>query len=220
MTQQQYIDSLHKSGKRFVIISAVLMLAVPLVFSIVYNAWPTTDLMLSGFMSVGIIYIPIGIIETYNYAPMMGIGATYIANITGNMANMKLPAALTAIKLAKVEPGSDEAEIIATIAVATSSIVTTIIIVIGMVLLLPYLSVISGFLGPVTAYLVPAIFGALGVVFIVRNPLLTIAPLVVMLLLFAFVIKDPTIQPALVPVASLISIGAARVLFKKGWVKK
>jgi hypothetical protein len=220
MTQQHYIDSLHKSGKRFVIISALLMLAVPLVFSIVYNAWPTADLMLSGFMSVGIIYIPIGIIETYNYAPMMGIGATYIANITGNMANMKLPAALTAIKLAKVEPGSDEAEIIATIAVATSSIVTTIIIIIGMVLLLPYLSVISGFLGPVTAYLVPAIFGALGVVFIVRNPLLTIAPLVVMLLLFAFVIKDPTIQPALVPVASLISIGAARVLFKKGWVKK
>mgnify|MGYP001810326558 CR=1 FL=1 len=219
MTQQQYIDSLHKSGKRFVIISALLMLAVPLVFSIVYNAWPTGDLMLSGFMSVGVIYIPIGIIETYNYAPMMGIGATYIANITGNMANMKLPAALTAIKLAKVEPGSDEAEIIATIAVATSSIVTTIIIVIGMVLLLPYLTVISDFLGPVTAYLVPAIFGALGVVFIVRNWQLTIAPLVVMLLLFTFVIKDPSIQPALVPVASLISIGAARILFKKGWVK-
>ena len=219
MTQQDYIESLHKSGKRFVIISALLMLAVPLVFSIVYNAWPTGDLMLSGLMSVGVIYIPIGIIETYNYAPMMGIGATYIANITGNMANMKLPAALTAIKLAKVEPGSDEAEIIATIAVATSSIVTTIIIIIGMVLLLPYLSVISTFLGPVTNYLVPAIFGALGVVFVVRNWQLTIAPLVVMLVLFTFVIKDPSVQPALVPVASLISIGVARLLFKKGWIK-
>lgn len=219
MDQQSYIAGLHKSGKRFVIVSALLMLSVPLIFSITYNAWPTWDLMVSGFMSVGVIYIPIGIIETYNYAPMMGIGATYIANITGNMANMKLPAALTAIKLAKVEPGSDEAEIIATIAVATSSIVTTVIIILGMVLLLPYLSVISEFLGPVTDYLVPAIFGALGVVFVVRNWQLTIAPFVCMLLLFAFVITNPTVQPALVPVASLISIGVARLLFKKGWIK-
>jgi len=219
MSQQEYIAGLHKSGKRFVIISALLMLAVPLIFSVVYNAWPTWDLMVSGFMTVGIIYIPIGIIETYNYAPMMGVGATYIANITGNIANMKLPAALTAMKLAKVEPGSDEAEIIATLAVATSSIVTTIIILVGMVLLLPYLSVISEFLSPVTAYLVPAIFGALGVVFVVRNWQLTIAPFVVMLVLFLFVIKNPTVQPALVPVASLISIGVARFLFKKGWIK-
>jgi len=220
MNQEQYIQSLHKSGKRFVIISALLMLAVPLTFSIVYNAWPTTALMISGFMSVGAIYIPIGIIETYNYAPMMGIGATYIANITGNMANMKLPAALTAIKLAKVESGSDEAEIIATLAVATSSIVTTIIIIIGVLVLLPYLGAIQVFLGPVTDYLVPAIFGALGVVFVVRNWQLTIAPFVAMMLLFTFVIKSPTVQPALVPVASLISIGVARLLFKKGWIKK
>jgi len=219
MTQQDYLKGLHRSGRRFVIISALLMIAVPLVFSLTFNAWPTMDLMISGFMSVGVIYIPIGIIETYNYAPMMGVGATYIANITGNMANMKLPAALTAVKLAKVEQGSDEAEIIATIAVATSSIVTTVIIVVGLVLLLPYLSVISEILGPVTDYLVPAIFGALGVVFIVRHWQLTIAPLLAMLILFTFVITNPTVQPALVPVASLISIGAARFLFKKGWIK-
>lgn len=219
MTQQDYIRSVHKSGKRFVIISALLMIAVPLIFSLVYHAWPTVDLMISGFMSVGVIYVPIGIIETYNYAPMMGIGATYIANITGNMANMKLPAALTAIKLAKVETGSDEAEIIATLAVATSSLVTTVIIIVGMVLLLPYLSVISTVFGPVTSYLMPAIFGALGVVFVVRSWQLAIAPLVCMLILFAFVITNPSIQPALVPVASLISIGVARILFKKGWIK-
>lgn len=219
MNQDQYIQSIHKAGKRFVIISALLMIAVPLTFSIAYNAWPTVELMIKGLLSVGAIYIPIAIIETYNYAPMMGIGATYLSTITGNIANMKLPAALTAIRLAKVESGSDEAEIVATLAVATSSIVTTIVIIIGLVVLLPYLETIKDFLGPVTDYLVPAIFGALGVVFIVRNWKLTIAPLVVMLFLFAFVITNPTIQPALVPVASLISIGVARILFKKGWVK-
>lgn len=219
MTQAQYIEKLHRHGRRFMIISTVLMLLVPFVFSWINNAWPTWDLIVKGFMTVGAIYIPIGIIETLNYAPMLGVGATYISHVTGNISNMKLPAALSAMKQANVEPGSDEAEIIATLSVAASSIVTTIIIFVGVVLLLPYLGIVQEFLGPVTDYLVPAIFGALGLVFVVRHWKLTIVPLTVMLLLFAFVIKDPTIQPVFVPIASLLSMVTARWMFKKGWVK-
>ena len=219
MTQAQYIEKLHRHGRRFMIISTVLMLLVPFVFSWINNAWPTWDLIVKGFMTVGAIYIPIGIIETLNYAPMLGVGATYISHVTGNISNMKLPAALSAMKQANVEPGSDEAEIIATLSVASSSIVTTIIIFVGVVLLLPYLGIVQEFLGPVTDYLVPAIFGALGLVFMVRHWKLTIVPLTVMLLLFAFVIKDPTIQPVFVPIASLLSMVTARWMFKKGWVK-
>ena len=219
MTQAQYIEKLHRHGRRFMIISTVLMLLVPFVFSWINNAWPTWDLIVKGFMTVGAIYIPIGIIETLNYAPMLGVGATYISHVTGNISNMKLPAALSAMKQANVEPGSDEAEIIATLSGASSSIVTTIIIFVGVVLLLPYLGIVQEFLGPVTDYLVPAIFGALGLVFVVRHWKLTIVPLTVMLLLFAFVIKDPTIQPVFVPIASLLSMVTARWMFKKGWVK-
>lgn len=219
MTQAQYIEKLHRHGRRFMIISTVLMLLVPFVFSWINNAWPTWDLIVKGFMTVGAIYIPIGIIETLNYAPMLGVGATYISHVTGNISNMKLPAALSAMKQANVEPGSDEAEIIATLSVASSSIVTTIIIFMGVVLLLPYLGIVQEFLGPVTDYLVPAIFGALGLVFVVRHWKLTIVPLTLMLLLFAFVIKDPTIQPVFVPIASLLSMVTARWMFKKGWVK-
>ena len=219
MTQAQYIEKLHRHGRRFMIISTVLMLLVPFVFSWINNAWPTWDLIVKGFMAVGAIYIPIGIIETLNYAPMLGVGATYISHVTGNISNMKLPAALSAMKQANVEPGSDEAEIIATLSVAASSIVTTVIIFVGVVLLLPYLGIVQEFLGPVTDYLVPAIFGALGLVFVVRHWKLTIVPLTVMLLLFAFVIKDPTIQPVFVPIASLLSMVTARWMFKKGWVK-
>lgn len=219
MTQAQYIEKLHRHGRRFMIISTVLMLLVPFVFSVINNAWPTWDLIVKGFMTVGAIYIPIGIIETLNYAPMLGVGATYISHVTGNISNMKLPAALSAMKQANVEPGSDEAEIIATLSVASSSIVTTVIIFVGVVLLLPYLGVVQKFLGPVTDYLVPAIFGALGLVFVVRHWKLTIVPLTVMLLLFAFVIKDPTVQPVFVPIASVLSMLTARWMFKKGWVK-
>ena len=219
MNQENYINLLHKHGKRFMIISSLLMLSVPFVFSLIHNAWPTLDLIVKGFMTVGVIYIPIGIIETINYAPMLGVGATYISHVTGNISNMKLPAALSAMKQARVEPGSDEAEIISTLAVASSSIVTTIIILIGVLLLLPYLSVIDAYLGKVTDYLVPAIFGALGFVFIIRQYKLVIIPMSVMLFLFYFVIKDPTVQPVFVPVASVLSLISARFMYKKGWIK-
>jgi hypothetical protein len=216
---KNYIDTVHKQGFRFVLISSLLMLMVPLAFSLVHQAWPSFELILVGFLSVGVIYIPIGIIETFTYAPMMGVAATYIANVTGNISNLKLPVTLAAIKQAKLENGSDEAEIISTIAVASSSIVTTLIIALGVLLMLPYLDTIKEVLGPVTDYLVPAIFGAIGFVFIVRYYKLTIVPMFVMLILFSFVIKDASVQPALVPIASLISILAARYMFKKGWVK-
>ena len=216
---KNYIESVHKQGFRFVLVSSILMLLVPLAFSLVHNAWPSLDLIIVGLLSVGVIYIPIGIIETFTYAPMMGVAATYIANVTGNISNLKLPVTLAAIKQAKLENGSDEAEIISTIAVASSSIVTTLMIAIGVIILLPYLDSIKVVLGSVTDYLVPAIFGAIGFVFIVRYYKLTIVPMIVMLLLFSFVIKDASVQPALVPVASLISILAARFMFKKGWIK-
>jgi len=219
MNQEKYINTLHKHGKRFMIVSSLLMLAVPFVFSLIHNAWPTLELIKVGFMTVGAIYIPIGIIETINYAPMLGVGATYISHVTGNISNMKLPAALSAMKQANVEPGSDEAEIISTLAVASSSIVTILIILVGVLLLLPYLSVIDQYLGTVTDYLVPAIFGALGFVFIVRHWKLVIIPMSVMLALFYFVIKDPTVQPVFVPVASLLSLVTARIMYKKGWIK-
>jgi len=219
MNQEKYINTLHKHGKRFMIVSSLLMLAVPFVFSLIHNAWPTLELIKVGFMTVGAIYIPIGIIETINYAPMLGVGATYISHVTGNISNMKLPASLSAMKQANVEPGSDEAEIISTLAVESSSIVTILIILVGVLLLLPYLSVIDQYLGTVTDYLVPAIFGALGFVFIVRHWKLVIIPMSVMLALFYFVIKDPTVQPVFVPVASLLSLVTARIMYKKGWIK-
>lgn len=219
MNQEKYINTLHKHGKRFMILSSLFMLSIPFVFSLIHNAWPTLELIKVGFMTVGAIYIPIGIIETINYAPMLGVGATYISHVTGNISNMKLPASLSAMKQANVEPGNDEAEIISTLAVASSSIVTILIILVGVLLLLPYLSVIDQYLGTVTDYLVPAIFGALGFVFIVRHWKLVIIPMSVMLALFYFVIKDPTVQPVFVPVASLLSLVTARIMYKKGWIK-
>ena len=71
---------------------------------------------------------------------MLGTGATYLAFVTGNITNLKLPCALNAKENAHVKNGTEEDEVISTIAVASSAIVTTVILAVGVVAMSPLLS--------------------------------------------------------------------------------
>jgi len=59
---------------------------------------------------------------------MLGSGGSYLGFVTGNLTNLKVPCALNAMEIAGVKPGTEEGELISTIAIAVSSIVTTLII--------------------------------------------------------------------------------------------
>ena len=62
--------------------------------------------------------------------------------------------------------------------------------------------------------------GALGVVFISKNPKIAAAPLIVMVALFTLIPGLSSSVSVLVPVGALIAIGVARVLYKKGMLDK
>ena len=119
----------------------------------------------------------------------------------------------------EVEASSEEGEVISTIAIATSSIVTTIILaagVFGLTLISPILD--SPVLKPAFDNILPALFGGLGVVYISKNPKLAIAPLFFMIALFLAVPSLSGSVGVLVPVGVLIALGVGRLLSKKGWV--
>ena len=150
---------------------------------------------------------------------LFGTGGTYLAFVTGNLTSIKAPSALSAMENANVKPGSEEGEVISTVAIATSSIVTTIVIVIGVVAL-SYLAPIlnSTTLKPAFDNILPALFGGLAVVYVSKNWKLAIAPLVFMVVLFLFVPSLASSVGVLVPVGVLIALGAARIMYKKGVV--
>ncbi|MPN17767.1 hypothetical protein SDC9_165122 [bioreactor metagenome] len=117
---------------------------------------------------------------------------------------------------AGVSASSEEGEVVSTIAIATSSIVTTVIIAAGVLLLsqiTPFLE--SKTLQPAFDNILPALFGALGVVFVSKNWKIAVAPIVVMVALFLFVPSLASAVGILVPVGALIAIGAARILYKR-----
>ena len=172
---------------------------------------------LSGFAKVGLIYIPVAIVEFLVYTPMLGVGGSYLSFITGNVTNMKIPCAINARDIAKTEVGPPENEIISTISTATSAIVTTLVILVGVILLVPLQPVFeSEMLRPAFDNVVPALFGALALKYYLKSPKIAIVPVLLMSLLCIFV-------PAMIAETSILIIPSGGlalligfVLFKKG----
>jgi len=161
----------------------------------------------------------VGVIEVITYTPMLGVGGTYLVFVTGNLTSLKAPSALSAMESCDVKPGTEEGEVISTLAIATCTIVTTLVLVAG-VLLLTMISPIldSPALKPAFDNILPALFGGLAVVYVSKNWKLAIAPLVFMVALFLAVPSLAGSVGVLVPVGVLIALGAARVMYKKEWV--
>ena len=214
-----YMKNTDKYGKIWIWTAVVVILFVPIAICLYYNAWPEATAVLKGLLGVAPIYWTVGVIEVITYTPMLGTGGTYLDFVTGNLTSIKAPSALRAMENADVKPGSEEGEVISTIAIATSSIVTTIVIVIGVVALSALAPILnSPTLKPAFDNILPALFGGLAVVYVSKNWKLAIAPLVFMVALFLFVPSLASSVGVLVPVGVLIALGAARIMYKKGVV--
>ena len=213
-----YIDSVHRDGTIWNIGVMVLLLLFPLTVAFLFGAAPDWGALVVGLIATAPMYWAVGVIETITFVPMLGAGGSYLSFVTGNISNLKLPCALNALEQNEVSASSEEGEIISTIAIATSSIVTTIIIVLGVICIVPLTPILSApVLKPAFAQMLPALFGGLGVAFVSKNWKIAIAPVVLMLILFIFI---PALNAGtvgiMVPVSVLFTIGMARVLYKRG----
>ncbi len=216
--QLSYMDSVHRDGRIWGIFMGIILLLFPLAISLIFKTSPNYEVLLKGIFATAPMYWAVGIVEIFTYVPMLGAGGTYLSFITGNISNLKLPCAIDAMERANVKASSEEGEVISTISIAVSSIVTTIIIIIGVICIVPLTPILeSPVLEPAFDMILPALFGGLAVVFISKNLKLSIAPVILMLVLFIFV---PALNAGtvgiMVPVGVLFTVGVARILYKKG----
>ena len=114
-------QNLHAIGRAMSIATVILLVAVPLVIGTLSGGKLDVKGFLTGFLNVGILYIPMALVEFLVYPPMLGVGGSYISFITGNVTNMKIPCAINARDIAKTGVGTPENEIISTLSTATSA---------------------------------------------------------------------------------------------------
>ncbi len=213
---EKYDRTTHVIGRAASAITLFMLVGAPFLIGSILGAMPDLPAAARGFLSVGIIWTVSSVVEFLVYTPMLGAGGSYLAFITGNLINMKIPCAMSAREIAGTHTGTPENEIISTLSIAASSLTTITVLAAGVLLMVPLQPVLqSETLQPAFANVVPALFGAMAYQYYRRNIRLACVPLLIMTLLFTFVPSLISQTSIMILPAGAISIGLAWLMYRK-----
>ena len=213
---EQFNRRTHVLGRIVSAITLVLLVGAPFLIGTFLGAMPDMGAVAKGFLSVGLVWTVSSVAEFLIYTPMLGAGGGYLAFITGNLINMKIPCAVNARDIVGTKTGTAENEIISTLSIATSSLVTIVVLALGVALLVPLQPVLqSPVLQPAFANVVPALFGAMAYQYFRKNIRVAIAPLVMMSVLFMLVPSLTGSTSFMIVPSGALAIGIAYVLYRK-----
>ena len=213
---EQFNRRTHVLGRIVSAITLVLLVGAPFLIGTFLGAMPDMGAVAKGFLSVGLVWTVSSVAEFLIYTPMLGAGGGYLAFITGNLINMKIPCAVNARDIVGTKTGTAENEIISTLSIATSSLVTIVVLALGVALLVPLQPVLqSPVLQPAFANVVPALFGAMAYQYFRKNVQVAVAPLVVMSLLFMLVPSLTGSTSFMIIPSGALAIGIAYSMYRK-----
>ena len=221
-TREGHLTQMHSLGRIFTWFAMGIICLVPILYCVAEGVTPNWTILAESipFMAG---YWAIGLIEAISYAPLLGTGGQYLSFITGNIANLKLPCSINSQNIAKTKQGSEEQEIVSTISIAVSSIVTTLIIVIGLIPLAIFQEEIVDVLMPISPYVIPAVFGGLTIALMAKYYKIALIPFVVCIIVCVVgnLIgrgEEVNNQSTMVIVGMVISIIATLIMYKLGKV--
>lgn len=174
----------HIVGKIWMSLAMLIFFAVPTTICLYFDVKP--DMSVMGTIAVIVPFLInflSGVFEPIIYSPMLGINSAYLAFITGNLSNLKIPCVVKAQEICGTKLGTEENEVVSTLSVATSTLVTTVIIAV-FVLILAVSNVETAikntpWITPAFTCVVYALFGSLGGKYVVKNIKLAALPLAI-----------------------------------------
>lgn len=216
---EEYNNSIHRDGRILMTIALALLIAVPFIIALITGAHINWKDFWPALIKVLIIYVPSSAAEFLIYVPLLGAGACYLAFITGNLTNLKIPCAFNAREIAGAEAGTPENEIISTLSVATSALVTMVVIFIGVLLLIPLTPLLNNpIIKPAFDNVLPALFGALGMQYYMKSLKLSVLPLLLMSVLCILIPSLIAQTSTMIIVIGAFSIALSYLMYRKNWL--
>ncbi len=126
-----------------------------------HGVFPSTERLLAAWSNIALMFGAFYLVEPISYFPIFGLTGTYIGITSGNISQIRLPAASTAQDVIGVTPGTEQGEVVGILAIC-GSVVTNLIFltvaVAGGAALLAYLpkTVVSA----MSKFILPSLFGA------------------------------------------------------------
>ncbi len=210
---EKYNNRTHVLGRIFTTIVLIMLVGAPFLIGSILGAMPDLKAIAKGFISVGLIWTVSSVVEFLVYTPMLGAGGSYLAFITGNLINMKIPCAVNARDIVGAKSGTPENEIISTLSIATSSLVTVLVLALGVLLLQPLQPILqSEALQPAFSNVVAALFGAMAYKYFRGNLDIVAIPFTFLCVLFILV-------PSLTSSTSFMIIPGGGIAILVSWLK-
>lgn len=217
MKEWSYEDKCHLIGRITIFMAFLGTMLFPFTLITVLKVPADWGVILAAMGGILMIQIPSALSQFLSYAPVVGPSAMYMMVVTGNFSNMKIPAVIAAKEAVGLDQAdqSVESDVISTIAMASSTIVSELIIMVG-ALMMGWLSglLTNPVLQPAFANISPAVFGALFMVLAVKNIKLTIAPVVCGVILSLCSVSASLTMP----ICIVVAIAAAHGMYKAGWL--
>lgn len=185
MTRVEYDKSIHRFGMITGWGLIFLMLAAPCLICTLFDIWPDDiTTLFPAFFTCFMIMCPNALADAVAYPPLIGYGSVYLAALTGNTYNQKMPCALLAQKQMEVEAGSEEGDVVAQIAVCVATLVTTVVLLLtvffGTTILKPVIE--SPVLAPAWNNVIPALLASLLITLMWGKVKYFVAPIAVAIL--------------------------------------
>ena len=214
----EYIPYSIKWGRLTSLLGVVASFVPLAVLAIVFDIMPALDAIVAAAtirISACVVYY---FVEPISFQPVLGIPGTYMAFLSGNISNLRVPCSSVAQKAAGVEEGTPEGAVLSTIGVAVSIVVNLLILTDGVLLGAQIIAMIPESLVNALVYLVPALYGAMLMQMVLYAP--KIAAIAVPLGIITLVISKTGLFDS--SVAILISVFGSiiigRMLMKTGWL--
>lgn len=214
----EYIPYSIKWGRLTSLLGVVASFVPLAVLAIVFDIMPALDAIVAAAtirISACVVYY---FVEPISFQPVLGIPGTYMAFLSGNIFNLRVPCSSVAQKAAGVEEGTPEGAVLSTIGVAVSIVVNLLILTAGVLLGAQIIAMIPESLVSALVYLVPALYGAMLMQMVLYAP--KIAAIAVPLGIITLVISKTGLFDS--SVAILISVFGSiiigRMLMKTGWL--
>lgn len=215
---EEYIPYSIKWGRLTSLLGVAASFFPVIILSFVFKIVPALDAIVAAAtirISACLVYY---FIEPISFQPVLGIPGTYMAFLSGNLSNLRVPCSSVAQKAAGVEEGTPQGAVLSTIGIAVSIVVNLAILTLGVFLGAQVISLIPASFVSALVYLVPALYGAMLMQMVLYAP--KIAAISVPLSLITLAISKTGVfdssMAILISVFGSIIIG--RLLLNTGWL--
>ncbi|WP_353093644.1 hypothetical protein [Tissierella praeacuta] len=205
---EEYTKDITKIGRFTMLLGLVVSFLPPAVMTWGFGFNPGLGAIIAGAISQISVSGAFYFSEPISYFPIVGRAGLYMGFLSGNLVNMRIPAAVSALEGSGYKSGTDEGAIMGTIGIGVSIWVGIVFLLLAVFAGQTVLAALPESFMRMLSLIIPALFGGVFAQFAIKSPktgIFALAVAFIMTKVVSFIPGQPSFIVTLVAVFSTIA---------------